>query len=147
MRSEDIEGQVFKRALAPLDEEQERIYNKVIGQNLRAIRMHRLLTQRDIASFLGVSFQQIQKYESGVNRLTLGRAIHLAGRLGVELYAFIDGVDGIETIDTTNRRELTLHQCKLVAEVSDLSLCLPPVALDGLLVLLRELLKIKNSIS
>ncbi|AGT08364.1 helix-turn-helix domain-containing protein [Paracoccus aminophilus] len=40
-----------------------------LGGELRTRRREKKLTQRDVARHLGISFQQIQKYESGANRL------------------------------------------------------------------------------
>lgn len=47
------------------------------GDKLRQLREKRGLTQRDLANVLNVSFQQIAKYESGKNRLTVGRISQL----------------------------------------------------------------------
>ena len=41
----------------------------IIGQNLKAIRLQQGYSQRQIAKALGTSFQQVQKYEKGQNRI------------------------------------------------------------------------------
>jgi transcriptional regulator with XRE-family HTH domain len=64
-----------------------------IGQRLRKLRKMRNLTQEDVADHLGVSFQQIQKYENGKNRLPFGRAYELSNFLGVDLDAFTTGAE------------------------------------------------------
>jgi transcriptional regulator with XRE-family HTH domain len=46
-----------------------------IGQRLRAYRLAVGMTQADVGNHLGVSFQQIQKYEKGVNRLSGARLV------------------------------------------------------------------------
>lgn len=43
--------------------------NYIIARYLRHYRKKANLTQMDVAEFLGVSFQQIQKYEKGTNRI------------------------------------------------------------------------------
>ena len=43
--------------------------DKTIGANLRRIRVMRELTQTDIADALGVTYQQVQKYETGANAI------------------------------------------------------------------------------
>jgi len=43
------------------------------------------ITQRRLAQALGVSLQQIQKYESGENRITMGRLADIAKVLGIDL--------------------------------------------------------------
>jgi transcriptional regulator with XRE-family HTH domain len=48
-------------------------YARTIGENLKRLRVQRKCSQREIADLLGVSFQQIQKYEKGQNRLPADR--------------------------------------------------------------------------
>ena len=45
--------------------------SKVIGKNLRHLRKNSHLSQMDMARLLNVTFQQIQKYEQGQNRLPI----------------------------------------------------------------------------
>jgi transcriptional regulator with XRE-family HTH domain len=52
--------------------------DKEIGLRIRAIRTDREMSQNELAERLGVSFQQVQKYEKGVNRVTLSRSILIA---------------------------------------------------------------------
>jgi transcriptional regulator with XRE-family HTH domain len=49
-----------------------------IGGRLRAMRLDRGLSQEALGLQLGVSFQQVQKYEKGVNRLSVGRMMQIA---------------------------------------------------------------------
>ena len=63
-----------------------------IGKRLRKMRKMRNLTQEDLAERLGVTFQQIQKYENGKNRIPFARAYEISNFLGVDLDAFLDGV-------------------------------------------------------
>lgn len=55
--------------------------DKVIGQRLRQLRMQIRMSQSEIADKLGVSFQQIQKYEKGVNRVSAGRLMQMCNLL------------------------------------------------------------------
>jgi transcriptional regulator with XRE-family HTH domain len=59
-----------------------------IGERLRALRLDRGLSQSALASMAGVSFQQLQKYESGANRISAGRLMRIAAALGVPVTAF-----------------------------------------------------------
>jgi transcriptional regulator with XRE-family HTH domain len=45
-----------------------------------------------LAEALGVTFQQVQKYESGGNRISAGRLFAIGGFFGVPISAFFDGV-------------------------------------------------------
>jgi transcriptional regulator with XRE-family HTH domain len=52
---------------------QERGFNKDLGQMVRIARTVQGLTQRDLANHLGISHQQMQKYEAGENAITVYR--------------------------------------------------------------------------
>jgi transcriptional regulator with XRE-family HTH domain len=54
-----------------------------IALKIRAIRLRAGLSQSDLAGKLGVTFQQVQKYEKGVNRVGAGRLFEIARVLGV----------------------------------------------------------------
>ena len=58
---------------------------KSLGLRLRVMRMDRNLSQNDLADELGISFQQIQKYEKGINRISSVRLQQIAGIFGVSL--------------------------------------------------------------
>ena len=47
--------------------------NKMIGANLRYCRVLRKLSMTDVATFIGVTHQQVYKYETGLNSLTIFR--------------------------------------------------------------------------
>lgn len=52
-----------------------------IGQRIRARRMEMHMSQAELGDVLGVSFQQIQKYEKGVNRISATRLQQVADNL------------------------------------------------------------------
>src|SRR5438067_8856909 len=66
----------------------------VIGQRIRAQRLMCRMSQTDLANALGVTFQQVQKYEKGVNRVGAGRLAKIADTLGVPISFFFDGAPG-----------------------------------------------------
>src|SRR5438067_7846803 len=66
----------------------------VIGQRIRAQRLMCRMSQTDLANALGVTFQQVQKYEKGVNRVGAGRLARIADTLGVPIGFFFDGAPG-----------------------------------------------------
>ncbi|MCZ7861453.1 helix-turn-helix transcriptional regulator [Agrobacterium salinitolerans] len=65
----------------------------VIGQNIRSLRMRGGITQESLGVSLGITFQQIQKYEKGTNRVSAAALIHFQNALGCELRDFFDGID------------------------------------------------------
>ncbi|MCG8329821.1 MAG: helix-turn-helix domain-containing protein [Chitinophagales bacterium] len=83
-----------------------------IGQNLRAMRKSFGLSQAQLATILGITFQQVQKYEAGQNRLSIEKAIYLSEHLEIPIQAFIDGLkdqpayqhDPLSTLSARKRR-------------------------------------------
>lgn len=55
-----------------------------IGQNIRHIRRKHGLSQKNLAALLGVSFQQVQKYENGTNRIRLEHVLLLRYHFNVD---------------------------------------------------------------
>ena len=66
--------------------------DSAIGRNLAALRRERRVTQQDLGDALGVTFQQIQKYERGSNRLSAGRLLDAARYFRVPVAQFYEGV-------------------------------------------------------
>lgn len=64
-----------------------------VGQRLRLQRQAMGWTQTDLGARLGVTFQQVQKYENGANRISAGRLFQMAKILNVPITAFFDGVE------------------------------------------------------
>jgi transcriptional regulator with XRE-family HTH domain len=60
----------------------------LVGQRVRAYRLARRMSQSALAEEVGVTFQQIQKYEKGTNRIGSGRLQNVAAVLGVGIGAF-----------------------------------------------------------
>jgi transcriptional regulator with XRE-family HTH domain len=52
-----------------------------LGERIRARRNQIVMSQEDLGKALGVSFQQIQKYEKGTNRISSGRLIQIVNAL------------------------------------------------------------------
>ncbi|WP_448188383.1 helix-turn-helix domain-containing protein [Azospirillum sp. sgz301742] len=64
-----------------------------VGQRLRELRMLAGLSQSDVASALGLTFQQLQKYERGFNRVSASRLYKLAQFFRVPVSVFFDGLE------------------------------------------------------
>jgi transcriptional regulator with XRE-family HTH domain len=56
-----------------------------VGSRLRAERMAKGWSQTDLAQALGLSFQQVQKYEKGANRISASVVVTACEALGIEL--------------------------------------------------------------
>lgn len=66
--------------------------DKEVGVRLRAMRVRRGLPQKALGDTLGVSLQQIQKYERGVNRLSVSALVRLSRELNVNPVHFLEGL-------------------------------------------------------
>jgi transcriptional regulator with XRE-family HTH domain len=60
-----------------------------LGRNLRAARSVSGKSQANVAEYLDVTFQQIQKYEAGTNRIPVDRLVNLSDFLDVPLSHFV----------------------------------------------------------
>jgi transcriptional regulator with XRE-family HTH domain len=67
-----------------------------VGHRIRIERLARGLSQTALANQLGVTFQQVQKYEKGVNRVGAGRLTKIAEVLGIDVGTFFGGKDILE---------------------------------------------------
>ena len=67
-----------------------------VGHRIRIERLSRGLSQTALANQLGVTFQQVQKYEKGVNRVGAGRLTKIAEVLGIEVGTFFSGKERSE---------------------------------------------------
>src|SRR5437773_5878356 len=65
-----------------------------VGRRIRAQRLVCRMSQTELANALGVTFQQVQKYEKGVNRVGAGRLAKIADTLTVPVSFFFDGATG-----------------------------------------------------
>lgn len=63
-----------------------------VGGRICARRRLLQLSQKEMADALGITFQQVQKYEKGVNRIGAGRLYNIAQLLGVDVDYFFDDV-------------------------------------------------------
>lgn len=57
----------------------------MVGARIRIFRTHRGMSQSDLAGKIGVAFQQVQKYEKGINRIGASRLSRIAAVLGVSI--------------------------------------------------------------
>ena len=99
--------------------------NKKIGQKIKQIRKSWGLSQSELAERIGISFQQIQKYEKGSTRISVMRLQQISEALGVHITTFLEegeslprvsdlglgytpGGDALEAFQPLNKEEITL---------------------------------------
>jgi len=67
--------------------------DRIIGLRVKAYRDIKGLSQTELGEAVGVTFQQIQKYESGRNKVSVSRLIDMCKVLDISLMNFISGLD------------------------------------------------------
>jgi transcriptional regulator with XRE-family HTH domain len=65
--------------------------DRQVAINIRQIRLERGISQQALGEAIGTSFQQLQKYESGKNRITIGRLASICECLSVSLNDVVKG--------------------------------------------------------
>ncbi len=66
--------------------------DKLIGERIRQRRNQIGMSQEELGEALGVSFQQVQKYEKGANRVSSGRLLDIASALECSINGLLGGV-------------------------------------------------------
>jgi len=81
-----------------------RLLDAEVGQSIRHHRKNAKLTLQSLADRLGIAYQQVQKYETGVNRVGAGRLMEIAEILNVPVASFFDGshAPGDESADESD---------------------------------------------
>lgn len=79
----------------------------IVGGNVREKRVLKGMSQEELAQAVGLTFQQIQKYERGANRISASRLVELAKALNVPVVELFGGVEEeIKAIGTRSLAEM-----------------------------------------
>lgn len=96
--------------------------DEFIGERIRERRRQIGMSQTTLADAIGVTFQQIQKYERGVNRVAASTLVDLSSALGAPVAAFLPGKQGMDGDDleelSTLYVNLTAQGRKLLIETA-----------------------------
>lgn len=105
---------VSKPAADMLMEEQLRQHEKQIdikiGATLRYFRLQKAVTQMALAKGVGVTFQQIQKYEKGLNRVSFSRLLSMLDFLDQDIGSFFKKAELLDEIPYTTPIQPIAHQ-------------------------------------
>ncbi len=86
-----------------------------VGGQLRLRRAQAGLTQTELGAKVGLSFQAVQKYETGENRISASRLYQMARILDVSLAYFFDGLDESgRTEEAVDASDLTRKEASMV---------------------------------
>lgn len=64
-----------------------------VGKKIRVQRTMRKMSQTELGNRIGVTFQQVQKYERGSNRVSASKLVEIARALDVDVKLFFDGLE------------------------------------------------------
>ena len=91
--------------------------NKAIGETIRAKRISAGISQKRLAGELGITFQQLQKYETGINRIQAARLWLIAQTLGIEPQAMFGALDRSEHASAALSRAPSMLEGEIMALV------------------------------
>jgi len=86
--------------------------DRFVGKKIYSLRLAKGLSRQQLAKVIGVTHQQLQKYEKGTNRISVGRLALIARALSEKIAYFYDGLG-----QEDNSPAITQHQ-RMCIEVS-----------------------------
>ena len=89
-----------------------------VGKRIRHQRWLTGGTEQQLAENVGIKFQQIQKYETGANRVSASRLHDIAAAMSVPVAFFFEGLDGA---DTPAPQEIDASEARLLADYRTLT--------------------------
>ena len=93
-----------------------RVVDQSVGRRVRMFRVSRGLWQSALASQLGLTFQQLQKYEKGANRVSASKLHDIAHILGVEVVSFFEDALDPEKLAAIGDAEIPRRGDLLIAQ-------------------------------
>lgn len=93
--------------------------DKHIGKRVKDVRILNGFSQQELGNELGLTFQQVQKYESGKNRISSSKLFCISQTFDVPITYFFKGLD--DGISTESPLDLTPELIKLIKGYQSLS--------------------------
>lgn len=98
----------------------EQSIDQQIGEKIRLRRIMMGLTQDQLAEALSLSYQQIQKYETGTNRVSAGRLFQIAALLDTDIVSLFPNSDQSHSRNTPAENASARHVIELVRRFSSI---------------------------
>lgn len=102
------------------DERAANAVDRRLGQRVRTRRLEIGMSQERLAETLGVTFQQVQKYEKGVNRIAASRLFDIAGALEMPVSRFFEGLTSARLGGVAEEGESFIHDALATPEGAQL---------------------------
>lgn len=94
--------------------------DRIVSERIYARRMELEMSQPELADRVGVTFQQVQKYENGKNRVSAGRLYEIARALGVTIQYFYEAAPRLSVARRGVAEEATEFQGPAIGEEIEL---------------------------
>jgi len=123
--------------------EEPHLVDRHVGRRVQEKRLDLGLTQTALARAVGVSFQQVQKYEKGSNRVSASKLFEMAEFMKVDIPFFFDGLNGAQIGVGEEEAPPFDHEhraTKQSVEIARLAPRLPPRNQKLILDMMREML-------
>jgi transcriptional regulator with XRE-family HTH domain len=89
-----------------------------LGQNLVRFRQSAGLSRKELADSIGITHQQMQKYEKGINRICVARLYDISRVLKVPLNSLID-LDSLDLITVVNENRSITDIMRYISRIQD----------------------------
>jgi transcriptional regulator with XRE-family HTH domain len=102
------------------DERAANAIDRKLGQRVRSRRLEIGMSQEKLAELLGITFQQVQKYEKGVNRIAASRLLDIAAALQQPVSRFFEGISSSRAAGVAEERKDYIDDALATPEGSQL---------------------------
>lgn len=92
-----------------------------IGHHIRLVRQMRRMTQSQLAAHIDLTFQQVQKYERGSNRVSASTLVLIAEALAVPVSDFFNGLRSYDVVGATKKATLSAEGWEVAAIVTSMT--------------------------
>lgn len=94
-------------------------YNDDIGVRLRVARLEAFMSQEQVGEIVGVSFQQVQKYERGIDRISAASICLLSEKLNKPMDYFFNKSKVVEDLEEKANRGAILKTAIALLDIED----------------------------
>ncbi len=94
--------------------------DEIIGEKIYSLRLHKGLAREQVAKVIGITPQQLHKYEKGINRVSVGRLALIAKALKEPIVYFYEEIASNEPVVFTQHQTLCLELAKNFMKISSL---------------------------